>query len=569
MKKLTIAASLLFIALITANAQTLKDAIRLTDNEQLEKAASAYKALIQGQPNNGDNYFYFGENYFKAGDLDSAKIMYDAGSKVNATNPLCHVGLGKIGWNRNNTKEAKSEFFAALTAISDKNKSSSLTPQQKAVVYMKIAEVYIQSPIKDLPEAMKLLGQAQNLDARNPEVFLLIGDNYLEQATSTSGNSAIDNYKQAFKLDTNSAKAKLRMGQLYGRARNYQEALKQYQEALKKEPGFAPAYREIAELYYKAGQYGSAISNYKKYLELNSGSCSARVRYASFLYLAKKYEDAVNEINEIRKSCPDVNLLNRLLAYCYYEMGNKDNFPAGLKAIEDFLKKAPADKILASDYEYYGKLLSKTGNDSLAAIKLKDAISKDSTKYDLYFELAFIYIKTKKYDDAIYWLNKKINSGAEVSVNDYNYLGRSYYSLGATRREKKDDKGAVESFTKADTSYGMVIKLKPELPLGYFWKARVLSNLDPDNKKFLARPWYEQYAKMIKPEDREKNKRDLEEAFSYLGFYYFVQKEYGASKFCWQQVKDMAASKDGVTKAEKALNDPNVKAAQPKDILQK
>src|SRR4051812_15000128 len=70
----------IFITFIAASsvvsAQTLKDAIRLTVNEQFEEATGTFKALVQKEPANATNYYYFGKNYIQQEDLDSAKIIF-------------------------------------------------------------------------------------------------------------------------------------------------------------------------------------------------------------------------------------------------------------------------------------------------------------------------------------------------------------------------------------------------------------------------------------------------------------------------------------------------------------
>ena len=45
-------------------SQPLFDAIKLTTNEQFSKADIAFTSELTAQPNNGDIYFYYGENYF-------------------------------------------------------------------------------------------------------------------------------------------------------------------------------------------------------------------------------------------------------------------------------------------------------------------------------------------------------------------------------------------------------------------------------------------------------------------------------------------------------------------------
>jgi hypothetical protein len=72
-------------------AQDLNSAIQLTKSESYDKAADMYKALIQKEPGNSKNYYYYGENflleYFSdtiSNSLDlalkSAQETYDKGT---------------------------------------------------------------------------------------------------------------------------------------------------------------------------------------------------------------------------------------------------------------------------------------------------------------------------------------------------------------------------------------------------------------------------------------------------------------------------------------------------------
>src|SRR2546422_224641 len=89
---------LVFLALLFSvilEAQTLSDAIRLTDNEQYEVASEIYKALIAKEPNNAAYYAYLGDNYLLSDNPDSALIAYQHGQKTDANNPLVKIGLAK------------------------------------------------------------------------------------------------------------------------------------------------------------------------------------------------------------------------------------------------------------------------------------------------------------------------------------------------------------------------------------------------------------------------------------------------------------------------------------------
>lgn len=101
-------------------AQTLQDAITKTDNERYAAAAADFRALIAKEASKGDNYFYYGENFFKKGDLDSANIYYQKGAELNATYPLNYVGLGKVLWYKGKTADAKTQFLKRLLWVRTK-----------------------------------------------------------------------------------------------------------------------------------------------------------------------------------------------------------------------------------------------------------------------------------------------------------------------------------------------------------------------------------------------------------------------------------------------------------------
>ncbi|MBI3501842.1 MAG: tetratricopeptide repeat protein [Bacteroidetes bacterium] len=532
-----------------AVSQSLSDAIKLTESEQFEKADAAFRSLIQREPTNGDNFFFYGENFFKQEildssfkkiDLDTARMMYEMGMKKNPNNPINYVGLGKVLWYEGKTADAKKQFYDAVQIISPINKTDKTTGKQKAMVYMKIAETYTRAKNKDLAEAINLLNKALKEDKDNPEIYILIGDATLEQNPGDA-SQAITYYKKAYDMDKKSSKALLRIGQLYSRARNLPEAVKNYDEATKVDPNFAPAYREKAEAFYRGKQYETAIQNYKKYLELNSGSLSAQVRYASFLFLSKKYSDAIASIQEIQKTNAQIIFLYRLLAYSYFETGDCTN---GLTAIDKFFSMAPAKKILASDYEYNGKLLSKCGKDSLAIEKLKKAIEQDTTKPELNGELGKSYMQMKKYPEAIDAFNKKIKAGKGVDANDYYVLGLAYY---------KSKQCAL-----ADSSFKQITILRPDIPMGYLYRAKANACLDPDSKKGMAKPFYEQYLSKLKPEEMDKNKSSVIEAYEAIGYADMVMKDYANAKCIYQKLIGVDPNSK---KAKEALKEPNVAKA--------
>lgn len=527
-----------FLVTMGASAQTLQDAINKTENERYEAAAADFRALIQKEAAKGENYFFFGENYFKNNDLDSALLWYKKGAEVNATSPLNYVGIGKVYLWQGNEGEANTNLFKAKT-LGAKN----------AITMFKLGEAYTNAPkLKNLPEAINLINAGIKLDSKNPEGYILLGDALLEQ-NPTEGGPAITQYEKAYGLDKKSVKAILRIGKLYKRGRSYDLALNKYKEAEAIDAMFAPAYREKAELYHLAGQHSKAIENYKKYLELNN-SLSARDRYASFLFLNKQYSEAVTEIEEIQKKDANSPYLYRILSYAYYEMGDKTDKEAynkGLNALNTFFSKTEGKnfKYILDDYKYKGLLLSKTGKDSLGVIEIEKAIQMDAENSgDLYGEMAKIHVKAKKWMKAVEAYDKKAQMSKNGLTGQDNFdLGRAYFFMGgnvmkeasalkdaAAKSAKEGEAKAL--FVKSDTAFARLTKASPTFPAGYFWRGKANVQLDPKNETWAAKPHYEKGLELVKPEERGNAsfKNNVIEACEYLGYHFLKNNDNAKAK---------------------------------------
>ncbi len=499
MKKNILFSTALAISFL-AQSQTLQEAITKTYNDRFEAATIDFKKLIAAAPTVGENYFYAGENYFYKGDLDSANIMYEAGKLNNATNALNYVGAGKIALYSGDDTKANEAFFKAKSISLNKN----------ATVLYEIAEAYTKSPkSRNAGEAVTLGNAAVKLEGKNPECYIALGDALLEQSPG-DGTQAIKQYNKAQELNPKSVRAILRIGQLYARGKNYALALDKYKEAEGIDPTFAPAYLEKAQIYSLAGQDNKAVENLKKYLEYNN-SFEARKRFAYSLFEAKKYQDVINEVPALIMKDGNNPYLYRVLGYSYYDAGNatdKDAFTKGISNMNMFFDKAgPSFKYLASDYKYRALLLSKTGQDSIAVLEMRKAIALDpKLESELSGDLANIYLKAKKYSEAIPLFKRKIAETEKPSSNDYFNLGRAYYF-------SKD-------FVNADSAFAKVTELAPTFPTGYLYRGRSNVYMDDANgSKNLALPHYTKVYELILPENRAKSSKDIIETCEYLRGY--------------------------------------------------
>lgn len=490
MKKLI--AIFLAIYSFNANGQVITDGIKALEADKINQAKKIFMNLASLNSKTPDPYFYLGSIYLEEGQMDSAKAVFTKALEMAPENALTYVGLGKFNQAGKNSDEAKLNFDKALLLCKSKD--------VKILTHM--AESYAVTENPDYPKAIETGNKALLLDKKNAMTYLTLGDIYIRNA---NGTEAIKHYEKALELNPKMDIAHARIGKLYTQARNFRVALASFESALKLNPECVTAYRDLAELYYLSKQYDKAVENYDKYLNLSERNVTTLSRYASFLFLTKDYSKTTVVINEIMAIDSSNAILSRLKGYSSFEQGDYKN---GLASMEKFFKDINPKKIIASDYEYYGKLLVKNSNDSIAAINLLKAIEMDTTRTDLYDEIGEIYTRSKKYGDAITIYSTKLLKVKNPSALDYFFLGKSYYF-------NKD-------YLNADTAFMKVVELKPNATAGYLWRARC-NNVDVEKNLEGAKPYYEKFIE-LGANDPKVAKKELVEAYSYFG-YYHIQKD--------------------------------------------
>lgn len=509
-----------FGAVVGAQAQTVAEAIALTESERFEKAGTTLRNLLAASPTDGEAWFYLGENYFENDREDSAAYCYNKGVEVNPRQPLNYAGQGKVLWVKGQRDQAVAKFNEAIGIATDK--ANKFTKKLQAQTQREVAEGYASGNNKDLAKAMAAVDAAIALDATDPEAFILKGDIMWEQ-NPTDASQPVALYKKASDLRTISAKPVARRGLVYHRARNFDAAIAEYDKAIGIEPGFAPAYRGRAEAYFGKRDFAKAKADYDEYLKLNSGSQSAMVRYAQFLYLVQDYKQSLDLIDKLQAAGVDNNTLLRIKGYDQVELKDSANAMATLDA---YFAKQPQEKVVPSDLQYYGRAVALMGNDSLAGEKIMAAAAMPNADPDLYLEAGSYFQKAKLFDRAVLAYQAKTNS-SKVVVNDWYYLG------GAAQK--------AEQYEIADMAWTKYTERQQNIYQGYLGRARANVGLDPEKTTWQARPFFEEALRKMKPEDiAGKAAKDAEEAMFYLAFYHFYgAKDLPAAKCWFQKVKEL------------------------------
>jgi len=544
--KLTLLAFCLIIGVSSIFAQPEVDAFAKLNRKEYAEAKKIFSGMLKANPKDAVALYGMGEYYFVKGNLDSAKICYDQGLNANSGYPGNYVGLGRLILP---SSPAQAEaYFKDAVKRSKKNVNAIVA----------IAKIYGEQTPKNFTEAKRYLDKALEIDPNNAQAYFLYG--LIEMAQGNINEGTLQ-FERAIHFDSNNYEAYIQQSDIMVSARNPVQAVEYLNKLIAVKPDYWLAYKMIGKVYYNDKKYPEAIKNYAIYFK-NVPTDKDVAFYAYSLFFNKQYPEAKEVINILVKENPNDYIPLRLLGYISYETKDLAN---GKSIMDKFFTLVPTDKVLADDYSYYGKMLSVTGNDSLAIENYKLALAKDSTDYMIYDELFKSSFKLKKYDDALAYGEKFISKKPNLVAGDFFQLGKAYFSVGnslltpadslkSPEMLKVDSIKQYDDYVHADSLFAKVVKYAPTSYLGYFWEARVNSTIDKETTQGLAKPYYEKaFEFLIK--DPVKYKKELSEIYAYMGFYYYLKEDTVTSLDFWKKLLEIdpenAKAKEAIESLEK------------------
>ncbi len=474
----------------TALAQTpeIRKAFRYYEIEQPSKMIPALQTAAQDE-----NIYYLGLGYIMMNDLDKALATFEKGISADDKDPLVVAGKGHVKLLQKKTAEGK----ALLAEAADMNRRKS-APQWEAVGRAYLADS------KFLLDAIAALEKAKAIDNGDREVHLLLGDAFLQQ---NQGGPSVSSYERAVSADPKWATPLYKIAKVYQRSRNDAVVMDYLTRAVTVDPEFAPAWKELAESYYLAKQSAKAVEAMEKYLSITETPGEAKFQYAFFLIMAKNYEKANSIFKEVlndRNASPT--------AYKFYALSllEQKKYDEAKPVFEKYFQIAKPGEIKACDYAGYGKLLLELKQDSLANEAFAQGIVLDTANQEI--EMRELNAKTlyqrKKYAEAAEAYTQLIKTKESLeqrpSAYDLFYKGHAYYLDG--------------QYQQADSAFTQLSEVQPNSPLGYLYAAKSRSLYDSTGATGIAVPMYEKYVE-VALEDPEKNKKDLIDAYDYLGQY--------------------------------------------------
>ncbi|MFZ6013703.1 MAG: tetratricopeptide repeat protein [Bacteroidota bacterium] len=515
----------------------VKKALRYIDIEQPSKGISAMEQLVSANPTNSSYLYYLGLAQIRTGNKDKALANFEKGIALNEKDGLNHAGKGHIKLLDKNAAEAKLSL----------DKAVSVSKSKDANVLRAVGEAFL-SDSKYLIDAFNYLNKAKGINAIDPETHILLGDAYLLQ---NNGGESVSSYERAAKADPKLAKPHHKVALVYMRSRNVDIALESLNKAITIDPEYAPAFKELGEIYYLRKEAEKAVKAYESYLAITEKPGDARFQLAFFYFMAKNYEKANAIFKEVLNKPDASTTALRYYAYSLVEQSKNDptKVEEARNIFEQYFKKAKTEDIKASDYEYYAKLLVKIPNqDSLVNEAIAKSLALDSLQPEMLQIHGDTYMKRKKYAEAVGAYKQLIAQRKQPLSQDLFAIGRAYYQN--------------EQFPEADTAFTKLAEKQPNMTVGYLWAGRSRQHIDSTGVQGLAKPMYEQVVEKGS-QNPEKYKKDLIEAYDYLGTYHLqITKDVTLAKGFFEKVLALDPANARAKEFMQTLKQPGTKGGR-------
>ena len=541
--KLTFFIVLIALGITIVSAQSESDGFSKLDKKEYSGAKKIFSTLLNTNPKNAAALYGLGECYYFSGKMDSAKICYQKGLDASSSYAGNYAGMGKVS------------MLSAPVDAENYFKDAVKKSKKDATAIIAIANYYYSLTPKKLDDAKRYVDMAIGVDSKNASAYYLNG---LIEVDKSNNSAASLQFEQAIYFNPNLFEAYFAQSSIMAAARNFPQAIEYLNKVVAINPSYWIAYKYLGELYYSNQKYADAAKNFAIYFK-NVPTDNDVTHYAYSLFFDKQYPQARQLMDKLIRQNPNDYVPLRLLGYISYEQKDYIN---GKSIMDKFFTLIPSDKVMTDDLSYYGKMLSASGKDSLAIVNYLLALKKDSTQFQIYDELAKSSNRLKKYEQALQYSRMFLKKKPNPLPLDYYNLGRAYYITGQSLNVKKDtakievvkSKNTVvkidtllsmklktdslnqlKYYTEADSLFAKVEKLVPTSHLGSFWRARVNSAIDKETTRGLAKPYYEK-ALTILLTDSVKYKKEICEAYAYLGFYFFVKEDKAASIEYWNKL---------------------------------
>jgi tetratricopeptide (TPR) repeat protein len=513
MKRITFLAVSLLVSLGLV-AQTLEEGKQLLRYGRFIKAEEYFTKLVEANPSDPEAIYWLGQLYLQNIPMKfaQAKELYNEGISKTNQHPLVLVGVGHVELLEHKDEQAKQRFEQAISATKNrKNKNFGDVAVLEAIGR---ANALGDSQTGDIDYGLEKLGQAAQLDPKNPYIHVNMGLIHLKRG-GEFGGAAKRAFEEAIEKAPNYGMPYWRIGRIFESQRNTELFLQYYNKAVDADPKFAPAYLALYT-YYQDKDVNKAKEYLDKFIANNDPDRETDFFYADYLFRSGKNLESIAKGKEIEAGLKEGEQYPKV--YKLYAL-NYDRLGDSVKArdnMEIFMKQSDPSELKGDDYAdmatYYLKF---PGMEEKADAQVERAVKLDTSRENQiqYMQaIANAYASQNLASGQFKWLKRIYDITPTKSATQFYYLADAAY-----RAEQYEASEAVAA------SY---IEAYPDQPQGYYLRRRAAVTFDSDTTTGTAIPAVDQYIGYLMS-DVDANKNRILESLSYKFYFYLIKsREY-------------------------------------------
>ena len=355
---------------------------------------------------------------------------------------------------------------------------------------------------------------------KSAAAFLLLGD---IEAISDNGGGAAAQYEQAIYVDPKNPDAYYKYANVY-RKISPSGAVAKLNELRQQRPDIAVD-ALAGRIYYMSNEFDKALAAYDK-ADKNLMEERDLSDYAMAAFFKAQNQKSLDIAKFGLTKKPRHAAFNRLAFFNSTELKKWDDALAYADAL---FNKSDSAKFSYYDYTYYGNALSGAKQPEKAIEMYQKALQQEdmdnkAKRAGVIKQLSDAYREKEDYPNAIKFYKEYLDNIDKPSANDMALLAGLYMQQGSTL----NGDAQVAAFQQADATYASLAeKFDGAAEYATFMRARVNGQMDPDQSKGLAKPFYEKLVELIGPKAEldATEKARLKESYHYLISYYFIQKD--------------------------------------------
>ncbi|MCH3994519.1 MAG: tetratricopeptide repeat protein [Prevotella sp.] len=452
----------------------------------------------------------------------AALLMMGAGQSAKAQeNQQANVEVKNIAKaiedNKNNPDAVKDQ-------VKDFLKNNKKDPN----ALVGLGEAYLN--INDTANAAKYAHMAISRNKNCGDAYCLLGD---LAALKDDGGAAAMWYQNAKSMDPKNPKGYIRYASVY-RGRSPEEAVQSLQELKNILPDY-PVESEAGHFMYTARKYDKAVLYYSKADSTKLDEDHLK-EYALAGYFSGNTAKSLSVSKYGNQRFPRDPVFNRLT---FYNALADSDYTTATEYAEKLFTASDSAKIIERDYLNAGHAYLGAKNYQKAIEMYNEAAKLNPQDNDIHKYLSDTYSNENDTEDALKEYNIYTRGKANSTAEDFMALA-DIYSNAATKTQNAAQKDKY--LKEADSIYADIITKFPTYnAYATYMRATLNSNMDPDFKKGLAKPFYEQLITIVKGHTTKGSNDDayLKAAYYYLGAYYYTVGNKAEGTTNWKNLLEL------------------------------